>query len=389
MLCISLDRALVASEAQKLGDSRYHAIRIARATSEFHTIVYSPEPHEPFRLGENVTVYPTGSRVKAAFPADALRLAWRIHREAPVDVIYTQDLYSTGLVGALLKRRLGAGLCALIAGDMIGNQSWIRESWLNRIWNRVGRWVIGRCDAIRVASTSEQQKLVALGVPPERIWKLGWFLDLERFVRADGSALRARLLEGGRFDEVILSVGRLVPQKDFGTLLRVHQRVARKRPGAVLVIAGGGPDQEVLRRLAAELGIADRVRFLGAVSAAEIPAHYAASDLFALSSVYEGNARVLAEASAAGLPIVATETSGTRDSVLDGDTGFVIPQGDVDQMADRVLELLSDRTRAQAMGSRGRVHAYDLFGDAALLRGFTAMFCAAAGADPSLTDGDR
>lgn len=374
LLCISLDQSLLARGAQTLGDSRYHATRFAQAASECHMVVYSPEPGESFQAADNLWIHPTGSRNKPAFLPDALRIGRRICKEREIEVVYTQDLYSTGLVGYRLKQEFGVGLCCLIAGDMIGNPVWIRESLLNRVWNRVGKFLLKRADAIRVASSTEVAKLRRYGVPEERIWNLGWFLDLGRFLEADGTAVRERLLAGSGRSELLLSVGRLAPQKDFPTMLRAMRHIAIQRPDALLAIVGDGPDRPELESLAQRLGLMDRVSFLGAVPADEIPSYFAAADVFVLSSVFEGNARVLAEASAAGLPIVATETSGTRDTVLDGESGFIVEQGDDEAFAERAADLLSDPARAEAMGLRGRAHVLELFGEARLLQGFAAMF---------------
>lgn len=374
VLGISLDQALADPASALLGDTRHHATGLSRAVSEIHFVVYTPTPRPPFKLAQNVWVYPTASSLKPLFLRDALRLGSELCQKREIEVVYTQDLYATGLVGSWLKKRFGIGLCCLIAGDMIGNTEWLRESPLHRLWDRVARRLIHRCDAIRVASSTEIEKLVRLGVPRERIWKLGWFIDLERFAEADGASVRDQLLRETGGSALVVSVGRLVQQKDYPTLLRAMRLVVDTLPCAILGIVGDGPERSALEALVNELELQDHVRFVGAVAHSEIPRFFAAADVFALSSVYEGNARVLAEAAAAGKPIVATETSGTRDSVLDGESGYVLQQKDATMFAQRLVELLSDPSKRTGMGRQGQQHAFREFGDQTLLRGFRAMF---------------
>jgi glycosyltransferase involved in cell wall biosynthesis len=116
-----------------------------------------------------------------------------------------------------------------------------------------------------------------------------------------------------------------------------------------------------------------------------LPAYYAACDVFALSSVYEGNARVLAEAAASARPVVSTAVSGAGDTIVEGETGFIVPIGDHKALADRLRTLLSHPERAAQMGELARQHILALYNSEKLLAGFrelwetTAAIPAAAG----------
>jgi phosphatidylinositol alpha-1,6-mannosyltransferase len=126
-------------------------------------------------------------------------------------------------------------------------------------------------------------------------------------------------------------------------------------------VVGGGPDGDRLRRLARATGVAERVVFTGEVPWSEVPAHFAAGDVFAMPCRtrkagldVEGLGMVYLEASATGLPVVAGDSGGAPDAVHEGDTGFVVPGRDVAAIADRVATLLADRDLAARMGRAGR-----------------------------------
>ncbi|WP_405645768.1 glycosyltransferase family 4 protein [Streptomyces uncialis] len=174
-----------------------------------------------------------------------------------------------------------------------------------------------------------------------------------------GDLVRARLGLADR--PVVVCVSRLVPRKGQDTLIGSMPRILAAVPDAVLLIVGGGPYENDLRRLAETTGVADSVRFTGAVPWSELPAHYGAGDVFAMPCRtrrggldVEGLGIVYLEASATGLPVVAGDSGGAPDAVLDGETGWVVRGGRPDEAADRIVTLLGDPELRQRMGERGR-----------------------------------
>jgi len=186
-------------------------------------------------------------------------------------------------------------------------------------------------------------------------------VDTDRF-RPDPAAraeLRGRYKLGERPTAVCLS--RLVPRKGQDALIKALPSIRRRVDGAALVIVGGGPYLDTLRKLATDRGVAEHVTFTGGVQAAELPAHHAMADVFAMpcrtrgaGMDVEGLGIVYLEASATGVPVIAGLSGGAPETVRHNKTGLVVDGRSVDEVAEAVAELLADRDRAAAMGAAGR-----------------------------------
>jgi glycosyltransferase involved in cell wall biosynthesis len=378
LLAIGTDLDLARPAAEAVGDALQRQRKYAALLADYQMVVRTLAGRRyTLRDPSGFTAHASASTSRVSFPFDAYRLGAGLHRARPFDLVSTEDVMLCGLAGYLLKRRFGLPLSVQFAGDMLDNPYWIAERPLNRLFDRLGKWVLQQADTARVVSTSEYQKLIRLGFPADRIWNLGWISDSTPFATADGRAARARLLPPP-FGRLVLFVGRLVKQKDLPTLLRGAALVRRERPEVRFVLAGGGPERQATERLAARLDLGDGLVLLGPVPHEQVPALYAACDLVALPSRYEGNARVLAEAAAAGKPVVTTEVSGARDTVLDGATGFVIPVGRSELLAERLLTLLVDPQRTAEMGRQAQARVQDLYGDRRVLAGFADLWRATA-----------
>ncbi|MGH3694359.1 MAG: glycosyltransferase family 4 protein [Pseudonocardiaceae bacterium] len=161
---------------------------------------------------------------------------------------------------------------------------------------------------------------------------------------------------------VVLCVSRLVARKGQDMLVRALPIVRRRVPGATLLLVGDGPQRGALHRLAESCGVADAVVWAGSVPWAELPAYYAAGDVFAMPCRtrghgldVEGLGLVFLEAAATGLPVVVGDAGGARETVRSGETGELVNGRDVAAVAAAVASLLADPDRASAMGRCGRL----------------------------------
>lgn len=176
----------------------------------------------------------------------------------------------------------------------------------------------------------------------------------------DGSAVRRRL--GIEPDQpVVLALSRLVSRKGQDVLVEAWPRILAEHPRAALFVVGDGPARRGLARSAAKPEVAGSVRVVRGVPWADVPALYAAADVFALPCRTrllglepEALGIVFLEAAAAGLPVVVGASGGAPETVVDGETGYVIDPRSPQQVATRICSLLADPAEAAAMGRRGR-----------------------------------
>jgi phosphatidylinositol alpha-1,6-mannosyltransferase len=171
--------------------------------------------------------------------------------------------------------------------------------------------------------------------------------------------IRARYGLGDR--PTVVCVSRLWPRKGQDMLIRALPAIRRRVPDAALLLVGGGPYEDRLRTLATQAGVADDVIMTGRVPQEELPAHFVAGDVFAMPCRthgrgldVEGLGIVYLEASAAGLPVVAGDSGGAPETVLDGVTGSVVDGRDLAAITTSVGDLLADPTWASEMGEAGR-----------------------------------
>ncbi|HET6823572.1 MAG TPA: glycosyltransferase family 4 protein [Anaerolineales bacterium] len=213
--------------------------------------------------------------------------------------------------------------------------------------NAVHRWLVEfmqKCQHIVIPSESMREILVRDYGLHERYSVIPTGTNLEPFLNADGKALRAE--KGWQDETVLVSVGRLAPEKNWDTLIRAFAKACEKHPDIRLVLIGDGAARQNLETLSSELGIADRVTFTGALPFEDIPRYLKAADIFTFASVTETQGLVTIEAMAAGLPVVAVEGPGTSDIIEQGKQGFLV-QNNPDALAKGINKLLSDSQRIQ------------------------------------------
>lgn len=198
------------------------------------------------------------------------------------------------------------------------------------------------------------KKAVLMGCPLEKISILPVGLDIDKY------KFLPRQWQPGEPIRV-LTVGRLVEKKGIDYSIRAIAKALQQRPDLNIEysIIGEGPQRDSLEALAESLNIAEKVKLLGGMTQEEVRSMYEASHLFMLSSVtatngdMEGQGLVLQEAQCMGLPVMSTLHNGIPDGVLDGQSGFLVPEKDVDALAEKLIYLSSHTKDWMRMGQAG------------------------------------
>jgi phosphatidylinositol alpha-1,6-mannosyltransferase len=249
----------------------------------------------------------------------------------------------------------------LHGGDLLRLGAMMAHSARRR---RVGRLLLGGAGVVVTNSRFTREEAVKLSasyelrVDPDRIVVVPLGTDPKQFApEVDPAPARTAFgLEGRRW---MVTVARLVPHKGIDTTIRVLAHLATKYPDLGYAVAGTGPDLPRLRGLAAELGVADRVNFVGAVDDRMIASlHRNAAIYLGLSRrdgvEVEGFGIAISEASASGLPVVGGRSGGVPDAVREGETGLLVDPTSVDAAAAAVARLLDDPALAARLGRGGR-----------------------------------
>lgn len=245
------------------------------------------------------------------------------------DLLDAHYLYPDGVAAVILGRWLGRPVVLTARGS--------DATHLPRfaVPRRAIAWALRRAAGLAAVSDSLRQALIGLGAPGEAVRVLRNGVDLDLFrPAADRGAMRAGL---GLDGPALLHVGHLVPLKNQALVVRSLPLL----PDATLLLAGDGPERPALARLAAELGVAGRVRFLGEVPHAELPAWYAAVDLVTLTSTREGWPNVLLEAMACGTPVLAAPVGGVSEVVGAPEAGLILDAATPEAVAGAARRLLA------------------------------------------------
>ncbi|WP_182346946.1 glycosyltransferase family 4 protein [Tomitella gaofuii] len=258
------------------------------------------------------------------------------------------------LLGPAMRRAGAERIVASTHGHEVG---WSMLPGARQSLRRIG----DDADVITYVSRYTRGRFAAAFGPNAALEHLPPGVDSDGF-RPDPAArtaLRRRYRLGER--PVIVCLSRLVPRKGQDMLIRALPRIRARVSGATLLIVGGGPSADTLHALARRMDVEDHVVFTGSVPGGELVAHHNVADVFAMPCRtrgagldVEGLGIVFLEASACGVPVVAGDSGGAPETVLDGETGRVVDGRDVEEIAGAVAGVLEDPDRAARMGAAGR-----------------------------------
>jgi glycosyltransferase involved in cell wall biosynthesis len=274
--------------------------------------------------------------------------------------------YKPDLLGWPAARRAGVPVVAVSRG-------WTAVTWKVRLNDALDRLSLRFMDAVVCVSEGQAARVRRAGVAPGRVHVIRNAIRTERFAAANpGGRERLLALLPRPVRLVVGAAGRLSPEKGFGQLVEAAAVVLAACPDVGFVLFGDGPLRGEIAGRIAELGLTERVVLAG--FRADLDELLPALDVLALPSFTEGLPNVVLEAFAARVPVVATAVGGTPEVVEDGASGYLVPPGDPNALARRLLDLLADDGLRRAMGQRGRERVQAEFTFEAQARQYQQLF---------------
>jgi glycosyltransferase involved in cell wall biosynthesis len=297
-------------------------------------------------LGYEPHVFPlAGSMMKPNTAFQIARMAALI-RKMGIRIVHGTD-FNTNLLGLAAGRLAGAKV--IVSRVDLGHLregfgKWHRKA--EKLNARLADLVVANADAVKECCVDQE------GCKPDNVVVVRNGLDLQRYDALMKEPLQAPQPPVSEGELLVAVIGNLWPVKGHRTLVEAVNLVRDRLPRARFVCAGEGPERSFLEARIAQLGLGDRIVLLG--HRLDVPALLARVQAGCLCSSSEGLSNALMEAMAARLPLIATRVGGNPELVRDGDNGFLVPSGDARALADKLVALLADPKRAEAMGRRGR-----------------------------------
>jgi 1,2-diacylglycerol 3-alpha-glucosyltransferase len=318
---------------------------------------------DPFIFRYPSLTLPIGVDIPAAIPLSPF--VDRLLPAVKLDVIHTHHPFLLGQTAATKAQELNLPLVFTFHTQYREYTHYFpfpTDTVQNFLKSAVDRWLqdfMRRCQHIIIPSESMRDILVNEYGLKNNFTVIPTGIDLEAYRTASGEKIRKKRNWGK--DIVMISVGRLAPEKNWATLLHASALVVRDYPNFRLALIGDGPDRKSLESLAKELGIRKRVTFTGSVPFSEIPSHMKAANLFGFASITETQGLATLEALAAGLPVIAVDASGTRDILKHGQQGYLVENA-AEALADGIKKLLANPERMQkfAEAAHKKAQSFDI-----------------------------
>jgi len=322
-------------------------------TRQGHNVfIFAPESDyidkEPFIFRYPSLSLPLGVDIPTAIPISPF--VDRVLPAIKLDVIHTHHPFLLGQTAASKAQELNLPLVFTFHTQYREYTHYIpfsMDTVQNFLKSAIDRWLqdfMRRCQHIIIPSESMREILVNEYGLKNNFTVIPTGIELEAYQTASGEKIRRKRY--WEKDIVMISVGRLASEKNWGLLLQATALVRKDYPHFRLVLVGDGPERKSLEGLARELGIRKYLTFIGSLSFSEIPSYMKAANLFGFASVTETQGLATLEAMAAGLPVVAVDASGTRDILKHGQQGYLV-ENDPEALAAGIRKLLSNPDRLQ------------------------------------------
>jgi glycosyltransferase involved in cell wall biosynthesis len=335
--------------------------------SEIHVLVKAGTSRFRQWSGEGVTCHylstlwsgPLGSGI---FVVRAISRLVRLHRQSPVDLLSASDPVSA-LAGVVVKWLVGVPLLVHVQGELVNPPAAYGGRLRRAAIDAVTRWVCRQADAVRVVHEGQVRAISAAGVREDRIRVATSRCDTAQYDprrwQVEGEHLRRSLeVTDGT---VAVYVGSLLRGKGLEVALRAWHALRDDLAGGRFLVVGDGDHRLELEQLTDQLGLADMVRFVGAVPSDEVAPYLAAADVFLFPSFSEGSPRAVLEAMSMELPVIASRVGGIPELITSGETGLLVPAGDVAAMVEALEDVVGRPERRTALGQAARQVACQRF----------------------------
>jgi glycosyltransferase involved in cell wall biosynthesis len=333
----------------------------------------------PGLLARLLRLYARGLFAKPGFAArqfgvtaSTIRSAERLVAGEQPAIFHAFDWpWSYGVAAVLLARRAGARSMFSLFGDVLPHREELQQfDSLSRPFLKPARFALQATDVVASMTGHCRNLVLHVGIAPGDVLLVRVIGDMAPFnPGVDGRAIRERHLDGD--GPLLVFVGQIRPRKGPQILIEALPAIRERHPSARAIFVG--PDHDFvpeLRRLAAGLGVADALEFVGAVPDEDLPGYYGAADVFIFPTMttIECLGLSFVQAMFVGTPVIATRIAGAPEVIRDGHDGFLVEPGDAQALAQRVEQVLDLPPEARKkVGRRGRERAVELFDEAEVL----------------------
>jgi glycogen synthase len=282
------------------------------------------------------------------------------------DVYEAHNVSGYGLLKALKAQGSKKPFIHTIHGVLAEEYEQAKKSGYQTVRGRLSNQFMRRLADLEQETSKEATLIVTIskyslekmqkhyGVDQSKVRIVPNGVDPEKFKPAESPALVKWKFGLEVDDPCVLFVGNLIPRKGLSLLIEAAKKIVKEKPKTKFLIAGDGPLRSQLTVDLEKAGLTDNFRFFSKVKEIELPALYSSVDVFVLPSIQEGQGIVLLEAQASALPVVAFDIGGVNEAVVNGETGFLVKPGSVEELADAILKLLADKSLGERMGANGR-----------------------------------
>ncbi len=341
ILSISLDKKILDENSENFQRQKEYADLV----DEYYVVVFGPKKEIQ---EDNLFAYGSGGNNKISCFFRAYKIAkkiiignWKLKIEN--SLITAQDLFFSGLLGYLLKRKFSIKLHVQVHTDFL-SKYFRQESLHNFFQYFLGKFIVKKADSFRVVSERIKQGLFNLRVNKDKIT----VVPIYTAIKFQISNFKSQ--KHGKF--IFLTIGRLVAVKSIELQIRAMAEIIKQHKDVGLWIVGEGKERKKLELLTKKLKIERNVNFLGWQD--DLEKFYRQADIFLLTSNYEGWPRVVVEAAFFNLSIIMTDFSSAGEFIVNNENGIIIPINDLNSLKKAMIRLLEDKELRRRLGENAK-----------------------------------